>query len=545
MSYQIKSTPYFRRMFNNSKKNGQLQRLREEYERIQEFNDRTIELKMRQVRLKRLFREIEEIKDGGIAGNQLTSTKNSHGGSHSPPPPQAGRNLRRINHHARMSKITPEQRIHEQRVETLARARELGKEISRRNGEMVEAGAGGFLRSEIRLTAKMQAAADVRKDAVDRRERAAKRISYGNDQSRQNLQRLLLVRQRRLCGGHAQMVVNRPQHLQPDSQVPVTQQLPRKEIRPSHLYPDYRQLTASQMQLLKAEKEQTVEEQRRLRDQEEDQQLLQELHYQRLKQQRRQEDFSEDDLQRQDSPLSMQNNVANSEEQMIQLRIQNPDLVDELERRRQRQQEDEDEEKQLQMRLRHLHEDTSPLRLPRFSLSSTLTEATNATNVTVETAATSPMNVRRRYNKNGSLDSDLEIHTAPPALPDDRIGLCSCFATISSHQPTQGVPHNQYYDYVHEQDSMSATKKWRQVSLMLPWMKAFPDAKTDAPVAQPSVGGLSINASDYEMAPECGINPMYSYQTSDSANQAEEKPFLPPNSEYLISTLKFVETTER
>lgn len=65
MSYQIKSTPYFRRMFNESKKNGQLQRLRDEYERIQEFNDRTIEMKMRQVRLKRLFREIEVIKVAG------------------------------------------------------------------------------------------------------------------------------------------------------------------------------------------------------------------------------------------------------------------------------------------------------------------------------------------------------------------------------------------------------------------------------------------------------------------------------------------------
>ena len=50
-------------MVSTSKKNGQLQRLKEEYERIKDFNDRTIEMKMRQVRLKRLFREIEEIKE--------------------------------------------------------------------------------------------------------------------------------------------------------------------------------------------------------------------------------------------------------------------------------------------------------------------------------------------------------------------------------------------------------------------------------------------------------------------------------------------------
>lgn len=69
MSYQIKRTPYFRRIFNNSRRNGQLQRLREEYERIQEFNDRTIELKMRQVRLKRLFREIEDINESPSTSN--------------------------------------------------------------------------------------------------------------------------------------------------------------------------------------------------------------------------------------------------------------------------------------------------------------------------------------------------------------------------------------------------------------------------------------------------------------------------------------------
>jgi len=136
-------------MFNNSKKNGQLQKLREEYERIQEFNDRTIEQKMRQVRLKRLFREIEEMKAAAAAAaaagsSQPTSPNRSRGASNSPTP--AARNLQRRNHHnVRLTNITPEQRIREQRVENLARARELGKEISRRNAEMAEAGTGGFL----------------------------------------------------------------------------------------------------------------------------------------------------------------------------------------------------------------------------------------------------------------------------------------------------------------------------------------------------------------------------------------------------------------
>ncbi|XP_022227508.2 uncharacterized protein LOC111077513 [Drosophila obscura] len=201
MSYQIKSTPYFRRMYNNSKRNGQLQRLREEYERIQEFNDRTIELKMRQVRLKRLFREIEEIKEGPapMAG---TSTGLVSG----PAPCNAGTSFatsRAMHRRRRQELVAPtvEQQQYLQRLDTLARAKELGKEISRRNGELAEAGVGHSLRSDLRLTTKMQAAVNAKRAAADRRERTAKRISYGNAQSKQNLQRIVSSRQRRLCGG--------------------------------------------------------------------------------------------------------------------------------------------------------------------------------------------------------------------------------------------------------------------------------------------------------------------------------------------------------
>ncbi|SPP89277.1 uncharacterized protein LOC117590816 [Drosophila guanche] len=203
MSYQIKSTPYFRRMYNNSKRNGQLQRLREEYERIQEFNDRTIELKMRQVRLKRLFREIEEIKEGPVP---LTNGNGAGPLVSGPIACNAGTSTattRAMQRRRRQELVAPtvEQQQYLQRLDTLARAKELGKEISRRNAELAEAGAGHSLRSDLRLTTKMQAAADAKRAAADRRERAAKRISYGNAQSKQNLQRIVSSRQRRLCGG--------------------------------------------------------------------------------------------------------------------------------------------------------------------------------------------------------------------------------------------------------------------------------------------------------------------------------------------------------
>ncbi|EDW05504.2 uncharacterized protein Dmoj_GI11072 [Drosophila mojavensis] len=177
MSYQIKRTPYFRRMFNNSRRNGQLQRLREEYERIQEFNDRTIELKMRQVRLKRLFREIEDINES---------------------PSTSAAQQRRL---AALVPLTPEAvqaQQRRERLDALERARELGQEISRHNAQLVETGAGYFLRSELRLTAKMRAADQARREAQERRLRAARRISYGNAQSRSNIERITQRQQRRL-----------------------------------------------------------------------------------------------------------------------------------------------------------------------------------------------------------------------------------------------------------------------------------------------------------------------------------------------------------
>ncbi|XP_067642084.1 uncharacterized protein [Eurosta solidaginis] len=155
MSYQIKSTPFFRRMLSTSKKNGQLQRLKEEYERIREFNDRSIEMKMRQVRLKRLFREIEDIKESSLQWKR-----------------------RRVN----ADRLKTSEEI---RMETLIKAKELGKEYSKMNAlvdrcasrvDNVASGAAvGSISSRIEL---------------ERKTRSDRRISYGNDRSRMNIQKI-------------------------------------------------------------------------------------------------------------------------------------------------------------------------------------------------------------------------------------------------------------------------------------------------------------------------------------------------------------------
>lgn len=71
MSYQIKSTPFFQRILTTSKLNGQLQMLKEEYERMNFINDHKIERKMREVRLKRLFKEIDEIREANSKKQKL------------------------------------------------------------------------------------------------------------------------------------------------------------------------------------------------------------------------------------------------------------------------------------------------------------------------------------------------------------------------------------------------------------------------------------------------------------------------------------------
>uniref|UniRef100_A0A1A9VA73 Uncharacterized protein n=1 Tax=Glossina austeni TaxID=7395 RepID=A0A1A9VA73_GLOAU len=66
MSYHVKSAPFFGRAATTGKKNGELQRLKEEHDRLKEFNGHAIDVKMCHVRLKRLFKEIEEIKETNL-----------------------------------------------------------------------------------------------------------------------------------------------------------------------------------------------------------------------------------------------------------------------------------------------------------------------------------------------------------------------------------------------------------------------------------------------------------------------------------------------
>ncbi|XP_039496673.1 uncharacterized protein LOC120454959 [Drosophila santomea] len=617
MSYQIKSTPYFRRMFNKSKKNGQLQRLRDEYERIQEFNDRTIELKMRQVRLKRLFREIEVIKVGGNgaaadsgAGAGAGAGASTSGASSGTMPPAGGagqstsfaggRITRRRPPHttSRLANTTPQQRSHVQRVETLARARLLGQEISRRNGQMAEAGTGGFLRSELRMTAKVQAATDARRAAVERRERAAKRISYGNDQSRQNMQRLLLLRQRRHAQAAAPVAapvattvatVARPRP-HANAQVPITQQLP------SRLYPDYRQLTPSQLQLLAASSSG-----RSTAAADAGQQL--EQHGERQEQPmgdsvqvgRDQDSYSDHSFHTEDW-MSPSLDAMDSEDEremrelMDQMRQRSRARGRCLELGRVDAHDDREEEVVRQRSLRVLHMAPSPVGVSHLSFSSTGTQTTNptrrsyrttgtrrttattgstrttgttrttgstrttgttrttgstrttGTTGTLVTAATSPVNVAHQC-----VASNVEI---PHTNEIDAAG-CSQSATIASHQPSGMVPPPPPpLEDEPPTDTLSNSSRWHQISLMLPWFRAFPDLPTDYAVAPPPDVPMSCDSSGYDVPPSAPSVPtapqrMYMEQSSEAATQAAEEPFSSANCQRLLSAIKFNEAGAR
>ncbi|XP_033171215.1 uncharacterized protein LOC117148106 [Drosophila mauritiana] len=485
MSYQIKSTPYFRRMFNESKKNGQLQRLRDEYERIQEFNDRTIEMKMRQVRLKRLFREIEVIK---VAGGGATGGASGGGTSTAASPSNVGqsaglaggcvtRRRRQQAHGATtLASGTPQQRMHMQRLETLARARQLGQEISRRNGLMAEAGTGGFLRSELRMTAKLQAANDARRAAVERRELAAKRISYGNDQSRQNMQRMLIHRQRRheqqkaLAATAAAKV-----DASNSSQVSIEQRVTRPVTRHrhGHGYTDYCQ----QQELLAVTSERSTDQGDHVQMECEGQSDTE-------------HSFHSNDCLAQ----SMDEDVGS-----------------------------EEEEPERQACLRMLHKGRSH---GHFSFSSTGTQTTrtnrtagttgtNATLDTLATAATSPLDMRQVKS---SIDSYRAVGGAQSS-------------TIASHQPSGTVPPPLEDEL--QLDSQSNSSRWHEVSMMLSWFRAVSDIPSECADAPPpdvpvpshcNCDSLS-NADDVPPPTVCRPQRMHAEQPSDAGTQAQEEPF--------------------
>ncbi|KAH8304425.1 hypothetical protein KR059_009105 [Drosophila kikkawai] len=466
MSYQIKSTPYFRRMFNNSKRNGQLQRLREEYERIQEFNDRTIELKMRQVRLKRLFREIEEIKEGG--GSSSVAASAGGGGGSSPSPSSVSRSAHRHHHHhhLRLAGISPEQRRQHQRAEALIRSRELGKELSRRNAQMIEAGVGGSLRSKLR------GVADIRREAQDRRERAAKRISYGNDQSRQNLQRQLKVCQRRLTA-------KCQPHQSPDA-------------RPNLFRPDYSNLTPNQLDMLVDEEQLAAEQRRHFREQEEDELQLAEEHYRRQENYLRlgaavdfslsssEEENGQEELRFLRGEQTLSQPEDEEDEEVNERRLEHKphtqehflgDHKDRLPLAEEHygweaayfdegwqenhvengdedmatQQMDKKEEEE--QRHRQQREKTLLLPLGRFSPSS----------IAIETA----LHQHQPVLGAGALSSEQEMLTAPLA-PEE--------LTTSTRSLT--------FRSVSKADGMPALNNWRRVSLMLPWFKIYSSSKS-------------------------------------------------------------------
>uniref|UniRef100_A0A1A9ZJW4 Uncharacterized protein n=1 Tax=Glossina pallidipes TaxID=7398 RepID=A0A1A9ZJW4_GLOPL len=58
-------------------KNGKLHNLKKEYDRIKDFDDHALELKMREARLKHLFNEIEEIKGNILKKRHLIKIKDA------------------------------------------------------------------------------------------------------------------------------------------------------------------------------------------------------------------------------------------------------------------------------------------------------------------------------------------------------------------------------------------------------------------------------------------------------------------------------------
>ncbi|XP_065365166.1 uncharacterized protein LOC135958211 [Calliphora vicina] len=160
MSYQIKSTPYFQRMLTKSKHNGQLQMLKKEYERMNVFDELNIDMKMREVRLKRLFKEIEHIRKCNL--------KRSH----------------------RLDLTEKSKTKEAERLENLKKAKKLGQYFSQRNLRDAELEAKRLLRKKHKLEEKQLESA------------ALKRIKYGNeisDWNRRNIQKEFQAH----CIGHS------------------------------------------------------------------------------------------------------------------------------------------------------------------------------------------------------------------------------------------------------------------------------------------------------------------------------------------------------
>ncbi|XP_073828816.1 uncharacterized protein [Musca autumnalis] len=170
MSYQIKSTPYLQRIVSASKKDGQLQRLKEEYERIKDFDEKAIEKKMRQVRLKRLFKEIQDLK--------VT-------------------NLKKKKHPVEQDKIKSNG-LNDSRLENLAKAKKIGQYYSQRNGGYNDEEPNSSTESmdpsfalKIGLLSKKQIQERERQKEERMREQVNRRKNYGNQISNWNMHKML------------------------------------------------------------------------------------------------------------------------------------------------------------------------------------------------------------------------------------------------------------------------------------------------------------------------------------------------------------------
>ncbi|XP_032589021.1 bromodomain-containing protein DDB_G0280777 [Drosophila mojavensis] len=497
MSYQIKRTPYFRRMFNNSRRNGQLQRLREEYERIQEFNDRTIELKMRQVRLKRLFREIEDINES---------------------PSTSAAQQRRL---AALVPLTPEAvqaQQRRERLDALERARELGQEISRHNAQLVETGAGYFLRSELRLTAKMRAADQARREAQERRLRAARRISYGNAQSRSNIERITQRQQRRLVTNDTPATTLMVDARQQVAQLPMQPATSQSQLHPDLVkramlrqrlqYGNSRstnnmmrsQLAAAQrvigcisgtdtvsddleqMEIQRHHEEQLqLEQQRRLQridpqqlhlQEEHQRQLRQHMYMQELQQQQQQQEQEQQQLEHQEQPEEQQ--LTNQSLSILELsssvsgcnqKVNTNNLIN-----------------NHLMSIKDNDIDDS-------NKDSTINLTNESSNNINDSSNNNILNSSSNYKEINNMDSELEMHTAmlPPTEResvqlldqhgDNRINFddvpttsqhaqrsVDATTTVAAYQPPladNGATSNH------------AARRWHRISLMVPWIKVL------------------------------------------------------------------------
>ncbi|KAI9575968.1 uncharacterized protein LOC119642901 [Glossina fuscipes] len=167
MSYHLKSTPFFWRTSLTGKKNGQLQKLKEEHDRIKEFNGRTIDTKMCHVRLKRLFKEIEEIKETNL--KRRNTIKEEPLKNQMP------------FYHDDSSKTEKNRRRSYQHRSSADQSKTM---IQKRN----EGGLSRAIRTRI-ATSPRKAKTD--KDEQTSMTRVNRRLKYGNEVSNWNMQRML------------------------------------------------------------------------------------------------------------------------------------------------------------------------------------------------------------------------------------------------------------------------------------------------------------------------------------------------------------------